>query len=677
MRKSPLNDGSDGVIMQAMTMQPSVPVYDFDGNFAGPNTVNGSSTWNPVALALQKNNRLLRQRVMGNFYVNVKFLKYFTFQADYGYDASQNQNKSYIPRYNFGLVTNDINQMMQREDHSFFWVQKDMLTYNQLIAEKHNVTAMVGFETSRSSWNNTTLIKKNFSTDKIFVMTEDGEFVSNSGYKDAVTTASVFARVNYGFDDRYLFTATVRRDGSSKFGSNHKWGTFPSVALAWRISQEKFMENTVSWLDNLKLRLGYGKVGNSNIDTYMYAAAMASLTTPHGTAYYPKNLSNPDLKWEASEQFNVGLDAGFFNNRLDFVVDFYHKQTDGLLLQVFTPSYLASNTDFPVIAAPYANIGKTSNTGVDIQINARPVVNRNFEWRSSLTLTHNKNKVVSLNDNSQVMYGNIDWFSAFQTATMIKVGEPMGVFYGYVTDGIFHNADEIRNHATQTGGSTPYANKIDEVSGAWVGDLRFKDLNDDGVIDEKDQTKIGDPNPKLTYGWTNTFQWRDWELSVGLTGQFGGKILNWARFKTEGLNSIWDNQTASVLDRVMIGKINPEGGDEVDNIEVKNEGNGIPRFSSLDGNSNNRMSDRWIEDATYLRIQNVSLSYNLPQKWGKKIGLQSAKIYFNVQNLYTFTKYKGYDPEIGAFNQSALYQNIDRGRYPTPRTFTLGLNLTF
>ena len=220
--KITLNDGSDGVIMQAMTMQPSVPVYDFDGNWAGPTTLNGSSTWNPVALALQKNNRLLRQRVMGNFYANVKFLKYFTFQADYGFDASQNQNKAYIPRYQFGLVSNDINQMMQREDHSWFWVQKDLLTYNQTFKDVHDLSVMVGFEASESKWNNTTLIKKNFTTDDIFVMTGDGEYVSNEGYKDRCTTASIFGRVNYSFDSRYLLTATLRRDGSSKFGQNHK-----------------------------------------------------------------------------------------------------------------------------------------------------------------------------------------------------------------------------------------------------------------------------------------------------------------------------------------------------------------------------------------------------------------------------------------------------------------------
>lgn len=674
--KITLNDGSDGVIMQAMTMMPSVPVRDFDGNWAGPNTVNGSSTWNPVALALEKNNTLLRQRVTGNFYLNVDFLKYFTFRAEYAYDASQNQNKAYVPRYSFGLVSNDINQMMHREDHSFYWMQKDYITYHQTIAQKHDVTVMVGFEASKSNWNGTSLVKKNFTTDDIFVLGEDGDFVSNSGWKDAASTASVFARANYAFDNRYLATFTIRRDGSSKFGQSNKWGSFPSVALAWRINQESFLREA-SWLNNLKLRLGYGQVGNSNIDTYRYGAAMSTMLTPHGTAYYPNNLANPNLKWESSEQFNAGLDVAVINNRIDLTVDVYKKQTKDLLMQVFTPGHFATN-EWGTILTPYSNIGKTQNVGIDVQINARPIVTRDFHWISSLTLSHNKNKVVALNDDSQVLYGNVDWYAPFQTVSMFKVGQPMGVFYGYETEGFFQNEADIVGHATQTGGNKPYANVINRESGAWIGDLKFRDQNGDGVIDDKDQLVIGDPNPDVTFGFTNTFTWKEWELNIGLTGQIGGDILNWARYKTEGLSSIWDNQATSVLDRVQVSKIDPNGPDVASNYHVTGGGaNGIPRFSNLDGNGNNRMSDRWIEDGSYLRIQNISLSYTLPQRWAKKAFLQNAKIYFNVQNVHTFTKYSGYDPEIGAYNQSALLQNIDRGRYPTPRTYTLGLNLSF
>ena len=215
------------------------------------------------------------------------------------------------------------------------------------------------------------------------------------------------------------------------------------------------------------------------------------------------------------------------------------------------------------------------------------------------------------------------------------------------------------------------------MSGAWIGDLKFKDQNGDGVINDADQKIIGDPNPDLTFGFTNTFSWKNFELNVGLTGQIGGDILNWARYRTEGLSSIWDNQAVSVLNRAQTEKIDPNGSDDISNLQLAKGHNGIPRFSNLDANGNQRMSDRWLEDASYLRIQNISLTYNLPEKWAKKVFMQSARIYFNVQNVYTFTNYSGYDPEIGAFNQSSLLQNIDRGRYPTPRTYTIGLNLSF
>ena len=423
------NDGSDGVIMQAMTMMPSVPVRDFDGNWAGPNTVNGASTWNPVALALMTNNTLLRQKINGNFYLNVDFLKHFSFRAEYAFDASQNQNKSFIPRYQFGLVSNDINQMMQREDHNWYWMQKDFITYRQTFNELHDLTAMVGFEASKGKWNGTQFIKNNFTSDNIFIMGADGDFVSNTGWADANSTASYFARVNYGFDNRYLITATVRRDGSSKFGPKNKWGTFPSVAVAWRIVQEKFLQD-VNWLSNLKLRLGYGKVGNSNINTYLYGSTLQTILTPMGSAYIPSNLSNPNLKWEASEQYNVGLDFAAFNNRLDITIDGYLKQTDDLLMQTFVPAHIGSNS-WGEINTPYANIGKTRNTGIDVQINARPVITRNFSWTSALSLSHNKNKIVALNDDSKRIYGNVDWYAPFQTVTMFAVGQPMGVFYGY------------------------------------------------------------------------------------------------------------------------------------------------------------------------------------------------------------------------------------------------------
>lgn len=674
-----LNDGSNGIIMQAMTMQPDVPVYDFDGNYASPSNVNGSSSWNPVALALQRNNTLRRDNITGNFYVAVDFLKDFTFRAEYGYIANNSLNKSYLPKIYEGVKSPiEINKIYQRQEESFFWVQKDYVTYHKVFDKKHDLTAMAGFEASASNWEGWWLTKQNLSFDDINVIGSDGEFVANSGWKNKATTVSYFGRVNYGFDGRYLLTFTMRADGSSKFSKANKWGYFPSVALAWRASQEKFLEGA-EWLNNLKLRLGYGQVGNSNIDPYSYGATMLNIPTPIGSSWVQNNLPNPNLKWEASEQFNVGLDFAVLNNRIELTLDGYYKQTKDLLLKVVAPSYTGVTTEWNYLQAPYANIGKVRNVGIEASINTRNILTKDFTWTSNLTLTHNKNKVVKLNNADQRLYGNVEWYSEFNTATMIAEGYPMGVFYGYQADGIFRDTDEIRNWAVQVpDDANPNVNKIDKNAGVFPGDIKFRDINKDGKIDAADQTVIGDPNPDLTFGFTNTFTFKGFDLNLVLTGAIGGDILNFTRYKTESLSSLWDNQAASVLDRAQYGfKDGNSQNFDPENVYIVNPDSDVPRFNNLKINQNDRMSSRFIEDGTYLRIQNLALGYTLPENITKKAFISSARIYFNVQNLHTFTKYKGFDPEIGAFNQSALLQNIDMGRYPTPRTYTLGLTLNF
>ena len=674
-----LNDGSNGIIMQAMTMQPDVPVYDFDGNYASPTNVNGSSSWNPVALALQRNNTVQRTNINGNFYLDLQLAKGLTFRAEYGYTGTNALNKSYLPKIYEGVKSPiEINKIYQREEDTYFWVQKDYLTYTNRFADKHDLTAMVGFEASASNWEGWWLTKQNLSFDEIHVMTSDGEFVANNGWKNRATTASFYGRVNYGFDGRYLLTATMRADGSSKFAKGNKWGYFPSVALAWRLSQEKFLQS-VDWLTNLKLRLGYGQVGNANIDPYSYGSTMFNVPTPNGSAWAYNNLPNEKLKWEASEQFNVGVDFSALNGRIELTVDGYYKQTKDLLLRVVAPNFTGIPGDWGYVQAPFANIGKIRNVGVEVSINTHNIVNRNFTWTSNLTLTHNKNKVIKMNDSSQVIWGNVEWYSDFANATMIREGYPMGVFWGYEMEGVFRDQADILAHAVQVPDDTnPNINKVNQTSGLFPGDVKFKDLNGDGVIDSKDQKVIGDPNPDLTFGFTNTFTYKGFDLNLVLTGAIGGDILNFTRYKTESLSSLWDNQAAIIADRARYGFYDGDATNlSPENVYIINSDTNIPRFNNLNINKNDRMSSRFIEDGSYLRIQNLSIGYTLPSQLTRRARINNVRFYFNVQNLYTFTKYSGYDPEIGAFNQSALMQNIDMGRYPTPRTYTLGMTLNF
>lgn len=666
------NDGVDGVILQALTMQPNIPVYNFDGTWAGPNDVNGASQYNPVWLALMKNNEYIRNRVMGNFYLNATILKDLTLRSEYGYDFSNNNNYCFVPTYSFGVISNDINQLMQRNDQSTFWIWKNYATYDKNIAVKHHVTFMAGVEASASDWSGHRIIKQNLSSNNIHIATTDGDFVSNSGWKDRVTTMSVFGRLNYNYDERYLLTTTLRGDASSKFGANHKWGYFPSVAVAWRMSNEGFLKDNPT-ISNLKIRAGYGQVGSSNISTYLYGSGMFTMTTPMGTAYRMENIANPDLRWEASEQINAGIDLSLFKGRISLMLDLYQKDTKDLLLQVSVPSYLGGTTTYNDIATPMVNIGKTRNRGVDISLNTVNFDRDNFNWTSNLTLSINRNKVISLNDNSQILYGSIDWLSEFQNATMIKVGQPIGVFYGYVVDRLFESEQDILDSPVQVEDpSNPGTNLINKNTGVYVGDIKFKDLDNSGTIDDKDQRKIGDPNPDFTFGFSNTFTlYKNWEIGLVLTGSYGADILNFARSRTESMTSLWDNQSSAVSNRAQIG-IDGNG-----KAYLINPGTTVPRPATNDFNRNNRMSTRFIEDGSYIRVQNLSISYIVPEQFAKKIHLKNLKLYVNGQNLHTFTKYSGYDPEIGAYNQSSLLQNIDRGRYPTPRMFTLGINVGF
>lgn len=664
------NDGTDGVIMQALTMQPSIPVYDFNGNWAGPNTVNGASQYNPVWLALMKTNNFTSHKIMGNFYLTADITKNLNFRSEYGYDVSDNNSMCFVPTYSFGVIANNTNKIYRRDDHSNYWIWKNYATWDKELG-KSKFVVMAGAEMSRSAWSGNTINKQGLSTDEIKVVTTDGDFVSNSGWQDGATTASFFGRVNYNFDERYLLTATLRADGSSKFGANNKFGYFPSASFAWRINQEEFMKEATA-ISNMKLRVGYGQVGNSNIGTYLYGATMSSITTPMGTAYFMSNIANPNLRWEATESWNLGFDLGLFDNRIALTVDAYQKQTKDLLMQVTVPSYLGGTTSYDDIATPMVNIGKTRNRGVDITLNTVNIDRKNFQWSSNLVFSLNRNMVMALNDDSQVIYGAVDWWSEFQTASEIKVGKPIGVFYGYVVDRLFTSEEDILNSAVQVEDPTnPGKNLYNKTTGVYVGDIKFKDLDKNGVINDKDQTEIGDPNPDFTFGFTNTFNFYNFEVVLGLSGVYGDDILNFTRYRTENMTSVWDNQLSTVVNRAQVGT------DANGKAYLVNEGTTIPRPSTNDFNRNNRMSTRFIEDGSYLRIQNLSVGYNFPEKICNKLKLQNLKIYLNGQNLYTFTKYSGYDPEIGAYNQNALLQNIDRGRYPTPRSLTLGVNIGF
>jgi TonB-linked SusC/RagA family outer membrane protein len=679
-----LNDGSDGVIMNALTMPPDVPVRDFDGNYAGPSIAYSGSANNPVALALIKNNTLSRERLMGNTYGSFDLFKGMNFRSELAIDNNNSINIAFIPSYQFGAIKNDVNKMRQRDENTFFWSWNNILTYNKILAEKHNLTAMLASEDQKSAWQGTVVTKEDFATNDIHVLSEGDDATSSTdGWKDGTTKLSYFGRVNYNYDERYLTTVTVRADGSSKFGPDHKWGYFPSGSFAWRISNEGFMKN-VTFIREMKLRLGYGLVGNMPDQTYLYGSSLRSDPTPFGTYYKFEKNTNPKLKWESTTMYNIGLDLTVLSGRISLVADVYKKITDDMLFQLSIPEYLGGPDTRWDIAAPYINAGKLENKGIEFTLTTHNIKSSKFTWQTDITFTLNRNKIVEMADTIPIFDG-LYWYSGFQTATMTTAGQPIGVYYGYITEGIFQNEQDILNHAVQVVNPDSISaerpngvNLVNKTTGVWIGDIKFKDVNGDGKIDEDDQTIIGNPNPKFSFGFNNTFAYGPFDLSIYLQGSYGGDILNYSRVVIENMMSPYSNQAATVANRSQDALIDPEGSaDDPSNITLANPGTNMPRFATNDVNQNNRMSDRFIEDGSYLRIQNLTFAYTLPPSLTQKVKIDRLRLYINCQNLYTFTKYSGYDPEIGAFNQNARVQNVDMGRYPTPRMVTFGLDVDF
>ncbi|WP_373494016.1 SusC/RagA family TonB-linked outer membrane protein [Aquiflexum sp.] len=675
-----LNDGGDGVIMQALVMPPDVPVRDIRGNFAGPENNTADISFNPVASALMRNNTLKRQRTMGNVYLNLTPVNKLSIRSDIGFDDNRALGNAFHPTYDWGVLINNENKLRQRNEQSLFWIWNTYATYTTDFGNGHNIVAMAGTEAQRSDWEGSEITKINFATNDIPVLSQgqqEGQ-VSN-GWKGASSLASYYGRLNYGYKDKYLLTVTMRADGSSKFGSENKWGFFPSMAAAWRVTNEDFMP-TSDVLSDLKLRFGYGEVGNQAIGDYLFGSSLQTLNTGFGTAYRNARISNPFLRWETTAQYNAGMDLSLFQGKINVTLDVYKKFTRDMLLQLSVPSYLGGSSWWD-INAPFANVGSLENKGIDLAINSVNIHSRNFKWTTDFNFTLNRNMVTELDSETSFFDRNLYWYSEFQSATRTKVGSPLGTFYGYIADGIFQDTEEILNHAVQvsdpSAGDTP-RNLVDKRDGVWIGDIKYRDVNGDGVIDSNDQVIIGDPNPKFTFGFNNNFTYKGFDLAVFFYGSVGGDILNYAKVITEGQTSVFNNQSITVANNAKLGLIDPDGSDlDPSNVFLANPDATIPRFSTNDVNRNNRMSSRFLEDATFVRIQNVSLGYTFPAALTSKAKVEMLKIYVNIQNLHTFTNYSGYDPEIGAFGQDALMQNVDMGRYPMPRTFTVGANITF
>ncbi|WP_211221677.1 SusC/RagA family TonB-linked outer membrane protein [Spirosoma panaciterrae] len=629
-------------VRNAMAANPALPIYNADGSYAGP---VGQPQWvgdvtNPIAQATLVQNNTMGYNILGSLYAEIKFLRDFTFRSTGGIQAQFWNTRTWSPKYNYQPIPQPNSYLAEGYNKNITTNWDNLLTYDRLLGGDHHVTLLAGSSAQQNSFNFIAGNISNFASDLTQQLSNGTTQIALSGNGSQWALLSYMLRGNYAFKDRYLVTATVRRDGSSRFGTNNKWGTFPSVSVAWRLSDEPFLKNS-RWLNDLKLRAGYGVTGNQNIGNYSFASVLTSAVYNFNGKVVPAqialNAANPNVRWETVQQSNVGIDATFLNNRITVTVDGYLKNTSGMLVPVTLPISTGYSG-----AAPYINAGEVKNNGIELSVFSRNTTGK-LVWTTNANFSLNRNKLVALSDNTPLYGGSIGLNGFISTNT---VGSPINSFYGFVTQGVFQTQYDVEAHASQVPGADVY-NRTSP------GDIRFKDLNNDGIINDNDRAIIGNPNPKFIYALTNNITYKGFDLTVFLQGVYGNDIFNANNVYQQSM-AVAQNQTTAVL-----GRWTGPG-----------TSNTMPRAIFNDPNKNARISNRFVEDGSYLRIKNVTLGYTIPKTLTQRIKLSSARLYASCQNLLTFTRYSGFDPEVPS-------NGIDYSVYPVTRTISAGLNLSF
>ena len=669
---------SGNIIRTAIEQLPDTPARNPDGSWgAQAENMYGTYFSNPVAEALMRENYNRGLQMYVDFFADVTLWKGLVFRAEYAGNYYYSNTYQYTPSYDYGHYVQSSTGSRGANNGSN-WTLKTYLTYNGTFG-KHNISVMAGHEAQENSYETLYASRDNYLFNTIHELNMgDSSTAKNSSGRGSSAIESYYGRLNYGYDDRYLATFTVRGDGSSSFGPANRWGVFPSMALAWKINNEKFLKD-VKWLNNLKLRLGWGLVGNQSASSYAYGVTMASAASIWGTGFYAGNYPNDKLKWEETKAWNAGIDLNIFDNRVEFIFDTYLKNTDNLLMQASLPSYVTG-----IIQSPWVNAGAMENKGAEFTLNTVNISKKDFTWRTGITISFNKNKITKLYTETAGLSGTID---GAQTLTYSTVGQPVGQYYGYKVIGMFKEESDFYQRDAdgnflldKNGNRLPVAlpeNQHIAKDEVWVGDYIFEDLNGDGVIDEQDRTYLGNPEPKFSYGFNNTFTYKGFDMNIFINGVYGNKLVNLFRqdFTNPMRNSNLLKEATGIAHVELIDPAQPE---EIWNVHVSNpESATVQRLNTADGNDNNRMSSRFVEDGSYLRIKNISLGYTFPQKWTRKWHIENLRVYMNIQNAFTFTKYKGYDPEVGAYNYNVLLRGVDYARYPSQRIYTVGLNLSF
>lgn len=691
-----------GVVGNALGMLPNIPVKNEDGTWgkAGYNSETNSWTPNPVAIASITTRDNKKSATRANFYFTLKPWKWLSWRNEVTYDVNTDNYRYLLPAYDLGGTRRDYATHEASKTYNQYMSLKSVVTGNWKI-KSHKLSLMLGYEMNDRYRDYLYGQRLGGSDDNLALVGGDGTQDSNDGWTTTERFVSFFGRLTYNWLDRYLLTATVRHDGSSRFARGQRWGTFPSAALAWRISEEPFFAPLLETVNSLKLRVGYGLVGNANLADNTYQPTFTNMISNFGTGYLTANMPNYDgLTWEKTHSWNIGLDLSLWDNRIEFIFDAYRKDTKDLLLQTALPWYTGTHITGGT-SAQWANVGSMRNEGIELTLNATVINKKNFKWKTGLTYSLNKNEITALNSETGFIDKTLNFKTwGGETVTRTAVGHSVSQYYGYRVAGRINSAaDFLRDNGDGTStviAATPNYRVGTVVSNASasalktsIGDLLFKDLNGDGIIDSNDRDFLGSGLPKYTFGWNNTFTYKRWTLSIFMYGSVGNKVFNWQRRQMDE-PSLLSGSVTNKFTRVSnyakwAYRDGNSGNQNVWNVYVVEGADpSETRIDNNHGNYNSRVSDRYVEDADYLRIKNIVLSYSFPRSICKKLMLQSLKLSGNVQNVYTLTGYTGYDPEVGSQNgqysmsgQGMLMYGVDTGKVPTPRSFVFTLDATF
>ena len=632
-----------------LQLSPIVHIYSADGLY----NINSPFSTTPTNLLQDistTTNKTYLTRILGNFSAEYKVIKDLTLKVTAGTDLINTKQNYYAPSYTgtpAGTSGNSTGYAAKGyasagSVQAITWINENTITYDHAFQNKHFLTVLAGYTMQHQKDESAVASAQNFPNDLTKFNNLNYASTPVLSVSDAHESElnSYLGRVNYSYLHKYNVTATLRADGSSKLGANNRWGYFPSIGLSWNTSQEEFFKAISKTFSNVKLRLSAGQTGNSEVPPYSSLAALTPtnyyFNTTLVTGIAPVQIPNPNLKWETTTQYNAGLDFGILNNRVNFTLDAYYKKTSDLLLNVPFPLYSG-------YASSLQNVGSVENKGIEFSITSDNVKSSSLTWRTTLVFATNKNKILSLGN------GTTSYFplapTGYVSPVIVAVGKPVGTFWGYNTDGLL-TADDITKNAPKLTG-------VPQLQ----GDRKYVDTNGDGVVTTADKHDLGNAQPKLTFGLSNTLNYKGFDLSFLFQGSYGNKIFNFLQQKLE-LTTVNQNASATLLDRY--SETNPNGK--------------MPRATNAPVS---QVANIYIEDGSYLKLKSLTLGYSFSKGLLSKIGIKQLRFYATAQNILTWTKYTGLDPEVNFFDTDNTKQGIDYGAYPSTKSFLGGLNITF